>query len=410
MDRLNAKQREKRLTWQEVLALAHSSEEVQRHSLAVKEGSDQQTWLTERGIISALKVVALRRDAPTISKDEYVSELEAMRSAGVQVEELRLPTISQITTAMARKHRQRQLAFPLRVQVPTQRKKAASPNTAKKPARKSRSAKPISISPDEAWNAALQLADLQPYKRQAGTPSLSAFELIERCYAIHGTLPTGREAIVFARANDIPYQARQKLTWTESVSQWRKDRETKGLDCPSAPPPLHERPEYARPAGAGKPGEHRPRSWANIDDCLTHVIAYLEQLSPGERATQEGYRRWAKQQRKPNGPIIPHESAFTKHGGWTRVRKLAQERMNPGATPASQPTTGADEKTGRRIPKTKVRAASKPTAAPRQAPRSARTRAKPSKNKEAPADLDPVSRLQRQSFRMPAQPRRRRKR
>jgi hypothetical protein len=260
---------------------------------------------------------------------------------------------------------------------------SATPKPTRKGARPAQvAAKPVSLKskpapvvpPESAWNFALALARLEPYQPQRTKVVVGPIELIDRCYAAHGALPTKDEAIIFARANDISQERKQALTWTAAVAQWKKEREAKGLPCPAGPPPLSERPDYAKPVGAGRPEERRPRSWTSIDKCLSHVTAYLGQLPTGERSTRDGYERWAKQQnaasRSASGPgadgpaaggpaaddpaaggsvaaaaiagapVVPNSSAFAKHGGWTRVRKLAQERMLPGYQKVSE---GVDE-------------------------------------------------------------------
>jgi hypothetical protein len=49
----------------------------------------------------------------------------------------------------------------------------------------------------------------------------------------------------------------------------------------------------------------------------------LEQLGPGQRSTAKSYQDWAASQ-----DHTPGYSAFNQHGGWTKVRREAQDRLN----------------------------------------------------------------------------------
>ncbi len=354
--RLNTKRRGSRLTWRQILELAHT-EDAGEQSISSGEAAPAQDWLTDEQIAFALKFVALRLDADTVSKDQYSSELEAIRLEGADVKRLHLPTESQITGAARRKLRTRERTFPHRVRIrPKKRVRphetaadstslAAKPtDTTPKPTKPASkptkpALKPIDMAPkpdptpESAWSFALNLARLQPYEPQR-EKSISVIELIERCYQAYGVLPSRDDAVVFARANDIPVAREQKLTWTAAVAEWRKERVARGLPCPSAPPPVDKRPDYTKPVGAGEPEKRRLRSWSSIDDCISHVITYLEQLPAGERSSRDGYARWAKQQ-NANGSVAPSSKPLERHGGWTRVRKLAQARMLPGQQDAS---------------------------------------------------------------------------
>jgi hypothetical protein len=289
--------------------------------------------------------------------------------------------------------------------------------------------KPVPINIESAWNASLKLAGLTLYYPPEQKGSATSVELLERCYQAHGTMLTAKEAIVFARANNIPYnRATQKLNWTESVAQWKKERQSRNQDVPAEPPPRDKRPNYREDVQAARPGERRQANWANIEDILPHVITYLEQLPAGALATRDDYARWAKQQRaaatgtltsastaatgKTSHPP-PSKDAIQKHGGWAQVSALAHERIRQrqgNQTEASQTGKASNQASQTREARTgaaaamPTRAAAQPTPTPRAptpAPsaQNARTRAKAGEN-ATPAELEPAAILKHLSFQL----------
>jgi hypothetical protein len=117
VDRLNAKQQGKHLRWRELLAVAHSPRAAQVGVLVNKERTPEQNWLTDSQISFALRLVAVRLNMDTISRDQYINERSQMKVEGIPVETLRLPTAAQILRAMKRKLRQQRRTFPLRVKI-----------------------------------------------------------------------------------------------------------------------------------------------------------------------------------------------------------------------------------------------------------------------------------------------------
>ena len=344
VEQLNARRRTERLTWAGVLALAHTPQENQTKVISTQE-TGVQTWLTEPQIVFALLFVARRLETKALSKEHYDHELHNMRKEGVDVDQLHLPSGQQITRAIARKLRQREQAFPARVRVrqtPITKKSSATAKaarrktstTAPKVAPKQARRKRQRISTENAWKAALVLAGLQQVERAyLPSPTISTVELLEKCYATHSTQLTRDEARAFAQANQITYSEKnQKLNWGESVAQWKKDLQARGIVPPEGPPPRNRRPDYGRNVGGARTGQTRRTGWADIDACLIDVRAYLTQLPAGERSTYAGLQLWMRaQDRTP-----PAHDTLKKHGGWLRVRKLAQEQMFPGLSSHEQ--------------------------------------------------------------------------
>jgi hypothetical protein len=303
VERLNARRRPERLTWAGVLALAHTTTQDQDRTISTQE-ADVQTWLTDRQISFALTYVSIRLNTKAFTQETYEHELERMRDEGIRVDELRLPSSSQIVRAMARKLRQREDALPagLRLRRRPSKRSSASRRATSKPVKRKR--RPISET--HAWKAALEMAGLQQVERA-----------------------------------------------------------------------------YLSPATTVPASETRRTGWTDIDACLVDACAYLEQLPAGKHSTYPGFQRWVQAQ----GRTMPPKDAIRKHGGWVRVRKIAQERLHPGLKD-SKDEDQADEQTGDADERKRLESA-----------RKTRTRAKAPE----PAPLEPIDRLRAMRFR-PARP------
>jgi hypothetical protein len=174
-----------------------------------------------------------------------------------------------------------------------------------------------------AWNLALEMAGLQVTTWSLYRPrkSLSIPEMLDRCSEVHGTEPTSHEIIVFARANEISYnQHVQNKPWQECVAEWKQSRRAQGLPVPDGPPPKGQRPDYSRDVGATRPGEQPSRDWSRVEDCVEQVAAYLDQLRPNERLPLTATTAGAND-------ITPWAHRLLKHGGWAKVRSLAQRQL-----------------------------------------------------------------------------------
>lgn len=397
VEQLNAKRRVKgRLSWSAVLALAHSEEQDQVNTFNSQETTNQ-TWLTEQQIIFALQYVTRRLGNAAPSADEYGQELRKMRAERIPVDELHLPSGTQIISAMARKLQQREAAFPLRVRVVRPRAQAAATKSSGKPARSktqaTRRRKAKTISAENAWSAALELAGLQEVERASLAPRrVSSIALLDRCWEVYETQLTQRDADIFARANNIPYaRDREKLKWSESLAHWKQGLEARGITPPNGPPPIKERPNYKRNVGAAGPGERRRASWATIDALLALVIPYLGQVPANERSSYAGFTHWLRAQGKP----VPGESSMQRHGGWGRVREIAYQRMYPDLA------KNARARTGKTRTSAKPTAATTPGVATGDKPRASKpTRETPASTPE-PHPVTPLDVLRAQRFRVP---------
>jgi hypothetical protein len=189
-----------------------------------------------------------------------------------------------------------------------------------------------------AWDAALELAKLEPTstKEEPASGVVNSLELLDRFYQVRGAQASSTDLKRFATANRIPYNpARDKVPWPELIEKWKEGLRARGITPPDKPPPWRERPDYTLDVGARRPGERRQIDCRDFDDCLSHVIEYLEQLAPGERSTRRGYDHWASQHEDR-----PYVSELRKHGVWSEMRQKAQEKMREAKTQAS--TRGTD--------------------------------------------------------------------
>lgn len=99
-----------------------------------------------------------------------------------------------------------------------------------------------------------------------------------------------------------------------------------GRWAPKTFPPKRERPPYDF-AGAEtrQPGEARRDKRRPKEHCLAGIVAYLDDLKPGDKVGQKRYGAWAV------GTGHPAPSSFAEYGGWTvllaeaRGRRLAAE-------------------------------------------------------------------------------------
>ena len=277
-----------RLPWGEVLKLAQEPPDVQNHRLSRKQTTPGQDWLTDDYVAFSLKLVAHHLNVRTLTTSQYRRGREAVlkpdQARWLHGRQLLLPTFTQIRFVAG------------------------------------------------DWDKALALADLAPRPglgdQGLNKPAPGIVEVLERCYAAYGVQPSAAGLRAFARANGIPYRKDVDKTWLEGVAEWKAQRQAKGLPVPDRRPPRNERPDYSKDIGAALPGERRRGKWDNIEDCIPYVQRYLEQLRPGERSTQHGYRDWSATQ----DPRPPHISAFIQHGGWEAVRRKAQKRLSSGNT------------------------------------------------------------------------------
>jgi len=344
------------MPWSEVLTIAHEPESGHAQRLAYQEAEDKQDWLTEQYIGFVLRFVAERLGQKTIGPDEYSLERDRMlredHKRWLHGRQLLLPTEMQIRVALANKVDRQESARAVktrtrartrvataaerqtqsREEAVTRRAIKASENTTEKVRWTRRK-----ISRTGAWNIALELAGLEARVKPGGSKkrAISTSELLERCYEIYNVQPTSGEVVIFASANSIPYSPTLETgKWSERVETWKSERRARGLETPDRPPPMDRRPDYTKDVGAARPGERSKQNWRKVENCVKYVVIYLEQLPAGRKPGQADYARWATTQTH-----APYNKAFSQHGGWTPIRKLAQAQiLRDQQPPKADPT------------------------------------------------------------------------
>jgi hypothetical protein len=273
-----------RLSWEKIRELAVMSGHAQRVALGHALGGEQADWLTKEYGCFALRLIARRLGAATLTPGQYRAARRAMlgsdRGRRSIARCVPIPTAEQIEALAG------------------------------------------------SWDEALAYAGLAPRRGLGGHHArvgpVPIVEVLDRCYEHHGTEPTPTELVLFARANGIPFPRKERgRPYISYVKEWKHGRSARGLDVPDGPPPKSERPDYSRDVGAALSGESRAKSaWSDHDEVLAWVARYLVELKPRERASQRAYDAWARQH---NG--APWASVLERHGGWVAVRKEAWERI-----------------------------------------------------------------------------------
>jgi hypothetical protein len=271
------------LPWRTVLEIAQEPEGKHAYLLgAKKKASPEKEGLDEDYVVFLLKWVARRLNSRTLTRGQYQAERQKLlaedRKHYLHGRQLFLPNAEQIETGIE-------------------------------------------------WKAALVLAELDVDARpeqQIRQKIPTRIELIERYYNHYKVQPTKDDIKVFAHANKVPCGEEGGRKWSESMRDWKQERERKGLPVPDGPLPRAERPDCSLDIGAALPDEYRHRGkWLNNPDHLVEWIKrYLEDLKPGERSTQRGYATWARTQ-----PEAPTASTFIRCGGWGSIRQQAQEKL-----------------------------------------------------------------------------------
>jgi hypothetical protein len=288
---------ELRLPWRDVLTLAHEPDERQAHAVGLRcREWMPRGWLTAERVRFALRLVAGRRGAVTLTTGAYEAERAALlaedRRDWLHGRRLRLPSAAAIRLAA------------------------------------------------DGWDAALTLAglatDVRPPQAIRQT-ILSRLDVMDRFHDHYGEQPTQKALLAFARGNGIPMSDENKRPWSETVAEWRQRRRERGLPEPRAAARKGGRgvtaPNYSADVGAARPDEQPHRGkWSAEAACVAWVARYLASLPMRGRSTQDGYRRWANQH-----PGAPSPSRFDQHGGWEVVRRAAAEAKAPTTSPLTLP-------------------------------------------------------------------------
>ncbi len=267
--------------WSKVLAVAHEPEEKHAQLLGWKTKDEEQDWLTEEYVANLLKLVAHRRDTDSLTLQDYDEERTKLiaedRNRWLHGNQLLIPKSGQIEQALG------------------------------------------------SWTAALSVAGLRTPRERGpardATRAPTHAELLDRFWRYYKALPMKPHLLAFARGNGIPYPGEARTTFGAERTAWAEARRAEGIAVPEAPLPRDAGPDFSRDVGAALPGERRRKQWNNVVDCVSVVKRYLAQLAPGEPARAESYRAWAR----GNGAPAPNQ--LTQHGGWTAVRKLAQDEF-----------------------------------------------------------------------------------
>jgi hypothetical protein len=280
------------LRWREVLVTAHAPEGTHSHRLGRKQATEySQTWLTKEYVAFAIKLVARRLNAATLTPGEYRVEREAMLRAD-----------------RARWLHGRQLLLPNDDQI-----RGVAGGTAA-----------------GAWHAALGLAGLTANQRASDKSTqrvITRVEVMERFHDAYGEAPSLTTLMAFARGNNLATSDEHHRKWSEAYAEWVAPRRARGLPAPRVVErrggPRGRKPrDYSREVGAARPGEQpHKRKWSDPNDCTAWIARYLAALAPGEKSTVRGYDDWARTQ-----PGAPRASKFGQHGGWEKLRRKAQER------------------------------------------------------------------------------------
>jgi hypothetical protein len=153
-------------------------------------------------------------------------------------------------------------------------------------------------------------------------PAPSIIDVLDRCYAAHGTEPTIGELVLFARANGIPFPRKERgKPWSEYVAEWKEARRADGLGVPEGPPAKRDRPDYGQDVGAAREGERRLREW-DEDALVEWAMRFLSELRRNQRPTQRTYDDWVS---RTDG--APGHSVMERHGGFAHIMSLARTRQ-----------------------------------------------------------------------------------
>lgn len=280
--------------WREVLTLAHSSSKTHPASLSGRRGTDDQHWLAGEHITYALKLVARRSQASTLSEAQYDAGREKLLTTQ-RSSRFRLPTAGQICT-----YTQQELYGTTTV----------------------------GTSFTGTWARALELAELapsrKPARRQPRTTSVSV-EILDQCYDAHGVEPTPERLSAFAREQGGTLGViRNQEVWGKVLATWHASRTKRRLAVPTEPPPPPTLAKQRFAAlGFHQAAQYPTTKWADQEKCVLALMRYLSQIPKGKYATKKRYERWAREQAEP----MPPPGALERHGGWDKLRVIAHRRM-----------------------------------------------------------------------------------
>jgi hypothetical protein len=289
----------KPMPWREVLERALDESASPEHAERRRLGEPEAAHLDVRHVIYALRIAAGRREAKSLTPDEYEDERREILGEEARRRGLRrhlqaelLPTVGQVEWLM-RDSSDRSMAAP--------------------------------------WDAALAIAELEPrsdlrdQRRHRGRrpDSLPLVEAIHHYVEANGTLPSREQFKEFRRLADVKVETRSG-GWTDALKATIEYRAGLGLAEPTEMPATGKPPAGASrqvkiPAGGipgAAPGAKKGKSKYAEADCIEAVRRYLgEDDGPHN---QKGYLLFAGRHK------LPAPSYFGDHGGWLAVRRKAK--------------------------------------------------------------------------------------
>lgn len=294
--------RELKLKWPEVLEVAHAPERKRSSLLDLKTRERAPLgWVTSERIRYALRLVAGRLGVDSLTTIAYDAERDALLVEDgrdwLHGRRLRLPSANVIRHAT------------------------------------------------HGWHAALRMAGLREHTQQnhpIHQVIVPRVEVMERFYDYYQEQPSETALRDFARGNGIPMSGRGERKHSEMVAEWRQQRRDRGL---SEPRVVNHRviptPDYSADVGAAKPGEYlHVGKWQDETLCVAWVAYHLASLPKGRKATADAYAAWANQI-----PGAPRPNVFLKHGGWSVIRRKAEERIKAQGPPTAPPMPGPRDTT-----------------------------------------------------------------
>lgn len=284
---------------------AASLEHVERRRVA----EPMATFISERSVYFALRLIAKRLDVKTLTPGEYEDERvklikeERQRDPGRALMAHLVPTVGQIEQVSAGDDDD------------DDHQGAGSAS---------------------AWDRALVIAELEPRaqlrdeRRQRGRreDSLPLLEAIDLFVQFNDRLPSKQDINEFGEAADVQLEAIRR-PWREILKEAIKQRRARGLNEPTEFPKAsggaggsQRKPKVKAPAAGSLRGVARRlrhgSSRYSRADLVAAIQVYLEQLDGRRRPSQKNYGRYAA----TNG--LPAPSNFNKHGGWSVL--LAEAR------------------------------------------------------------------------------------
>jgi hypothetical protein len=183
------------LPWPSLVEIACEPTGRREQRFALRHYRQRPDWLTEDYAVFALRLVARRLGAETVTRSAYNAEAERVLAHGRGAAALALPNADQIVTLL------------------------------------------------RGWTRALRLARLAPVSKSSpgGERAPSIIELLDLCFEAHGTQPTVSELEVFARAKNLPHGRRDK-PWQDYLDDWKAARRERVLRFQTA----LRRKRYAR--------------------------------------------------------------------------------------------------------------------------------------------------------------------